>query len=316
VSFDNTNKSISIGNYIDGSIPDIVLQEKAKTLENQTHKMSYFMWSVKKDKEKTYFLTVNSDNKRHSIWHFTSDSKWQPIHDANPYDGFRGAKIVFNNLLFNLSDGSFKIGSIIEPSDLKEEPLQKYQWYIKNTGQKSFADLGGLIGADLNMDKTMEDDITGKGIVIALLEDGVEINHPDLKDSINVKKSCEFNTSNPNNPICESNPTFPNNNHGTRVAGVIAGQINGIGIRGISPKAELRIFTILDSSASENKKANIMSLGGADFSKDVDIFNQSYGSIYPFTMNIDNDITNQYKIGITNGRSGKGNIYIKSAGHQ
>jgi len=208
-----------------------------------------------------------------------------------------------------------KIGDIIKSSPIKEEPLQKHQWYIKNTGQRAFAVFGGLPGADLNMAQTIRDNITGRGVVVGIVDNGADVNHPDLKDNINLSKSCSFDMSDSKNPICRSDNIFPKSDHGTSVAGIIGASINNSGIRGISPNVELRIFNPIHIDYKGYDILKVLSLGAADYSKDVDIFNQSHSNVYPHNPPSDELITRQYIKGGTSGRDGKGQIYVMSAGN-
>jgi hypothetical protein len=68
--------------------------------------------------------------------------------------------------------------------NLKTDPLYKYQWHLDNTGQTSFASNAGTAGADLNVDTSIVAGRTGDGVVIAIVDDGLEITHEDLADNV------------------------------------------------------------------------------------------------------------------------------------
>ena len=51
----------------------------------------------------------------------------------------------------------------------------EYIRYIKNTGQND-----GTPGLDLNVTHVWKRGITGKGVTVAILDDGVDYLHPDL----------------------------------------------------------------------------------------------------------------------------------------
>src|SRR5438132_5856961 len=71
---------------------------------------------------------------------------------------------------------------------------------------------------------------TGKGVKVAVVDTGVETNHPDLRGR--VVATANF--------VEGGEQTFDQDSHGTAVAGVIAARAdNGIGIFGIAPEAEL-----------------------------------------------------------------------------
>ena len=72
--------------------------------------------------------------------------------------------------------------------------------------------------------------VTGRGVHIAIVDTGVDTNHPDLTDR--VVKTVNF--------VEGGEKTFTGDYHGTAVAGVIGAQAdNGIGIYGIAPDADL-----------------------------------------------------------------------------
>ncbi|MEQ1529429.1 MAG: S8 family serine peptidase [Methylococcales bacterium] len=74
---------------------------------------------------------------------------------------------------------------------------------------------------------------TGKGIRIALIDTGVDVNHPDLKGQINYSE----------NMAPEPQDHNLADVHGTAVAGVLSARPdNGIGIAGIAPDAEIFAF--------------------------------------------------------------------------
>lgn len=56
------------------------------------------------------------------------------------------------------------------------DPFFPLQWYLRNTGQN-----GGKIRLDLNVEAAWEQGITGKNVTTAIMDDGVDYMHPDLK---------------------------------------------------------------------------------------------------------------------------------------
>ncbi|WP_196772835.1 S8 family serine peptidase [Pseudodesulfovibrio alkaliphilus] len=105
------------------------------------------------------------------------------------------------------------------------DPLVFKQWYIKN--------LSG--GVDLNVVKAWED-YTGKGVRVAVCDDGVDYNHPDLAPNYLVDLGWHQTNNN--------SDAFPDEgqNHGTAVAGFIAAARNGYGIQGVAYDAKIAGF--------------------------------------------------------------------------
>lgn len=76
----------------------------------------------------------------------------------------------------------------------------------------------------------------GEGTQIAIIDSGVDINHPFLKDRINIEKSQSYVTEDSSINDC--------NGHGTEVAGII-GQI--------APEAEMTIYRVIDAETGESE---------------------------------------------------------------
>lgn len=70
---------------------------------------------------------------------------------------------------------------------------------------------------------------TGKGVRIAVVDTGVDFDHPDLRERVTVA----------NNFVDRGERTFTSDVHGTAVAGVIAASANDVGIVGVAPGAEI-----------------------------------------------------------------------------
>lgn len=112
----------------------------------------------------------------------------------------------------------------------------------------------------------------GEGVVVAVLDTGVDESHPDLIGAIKGKK--DFSGS--------IFGTRDRQSHGTWCAGMIAARANGIGVRGLMPKCQLLIAKVLGDDGSGSEDAIIagfkwawlegahiisMSLGGSQMSE-------------------------------------------------
>ncbi len=80
----------------------------------------------------------------------------------------------------------------------------------------------------------------GTGIGIAVLDSGIDFNHPDLAPAANASGTA-FNATAPGSS-CQDD-----GGHGTHVSGLIAALNNGIGILGVAPAAKLYCVKVLDS---------------------------------------------------------------------
>lgn len=82
----------------------------------------------------------------------------------------------------------------------------------------------------------------GAGVVVAILDTGIDINHPDLKDQIIAGRNFTGTGAVDN--------FDDDNGHGTHVAGTIAAAENGSGVVGVAPEAKLLIGKVLGKDGS------------------------------------------------------------------
>jgi subtilisin family serine protease len=192
------------------------------------------------------------------------------------------------------------------------DPLYQYQWHLNNTGQTNFANDPGTSAEDINVDSVIADGLTGSGVIVAVVDSGLEIAHEDLSGNVVSGGSWDFVGG-------DTDPTSTANDgdHGTSVAGLIASKgWNGKGGRGVAPSASLKGFNFLESSQSTAFNINSLGAPNSDFtSSDVYIFNQSYGRSNDYDATVNTTVEAQYLDGVTNLRSNKGAIYVKSAGN-
>ncbi|MEH2005175.1 S8 family peptidase [Nostoc sp.] len=134
-------------------------------------------------------------------------------------------------------------------------------------GQNTFADVpnlgGNNWGADLiKAPEAWAHGYTGKGVVVAVIDTGVDYNHEDLKDNIwtNPKEIAGNGKDDDGNGYADdihgwnfvdnNNNTLDDNGHGTHVSGTIAGENNNYGVTGIAYDAKIMPIKVLDSSGS------------------------------------------------------------------
>lgn len=121
------------------------------------------------------------------------------------------------------------------------DPMLNDQWHYNNTGQSGFAD------ADINLFEAWTQTTGANNIVVSIHDQGVDVNHNDLKANVWVNQA-EFNgvanvDDDGNGYIDDINGyNFEKNKgavdpqyHGTHVAGTIAAvNNNGIGVSGVA----------------------------------------------------------------------------------
>ena len=215
---------------------------------------------------------------------------------------------------------------------LPNDPLLSLEWQIQNTGQT-----GGTAGADVKAVGAWNRNVTGTNVVIAILDSGVQLDHPDLAANIftNLNEIPGDGIDNDNNGFIDdtngwdfagndNNPnpdiTYESNFHGTAVAGLAAGVgNNGIGVAGVAYTAKiLPIRLPLEPSQPQPNSAFIESVyyaaglgpNGTRVWRGADVLNASYGGSVPLQAEAD-----AWLAASTSGRGGLGSVCFASSGN-
>ncbi|MEH2355670.1 S8 family peptidase [Nostoc sp.] len=134
-------------------------------------------------------------------------------------------------------------------------------------GKNTFADVPDLGGNNWGADMVKAPEVwaqgyTGKGVVVAVVDTGVDYNHEDLTNNIwtNTKEIAGNGIDDDGNGYIDdnygwnfadqNNNTLDDNGHGTHVSGTIAGENNNYGVTGIAYDAKIMAVKALDSSGS------------------------------------------------------------------
>lgn len=154
---------------------------------------------------------------------------------------------------------------------------------------------------------------TGKGIVVAVTDTGLESTHEDLVDNYRAEGSFNFVEKDSNDP---TNIYDSMGDHGTSVGGLIAASAgNGLGGRGVAPQA-----TLLGQNFLKNQTDEAMAtIHGMYEGADQDVINKSWGStLFIQTNGVIHDTEVDGYIDAypaLNLREGKGAVVVKSAGN-
>jgi subtilisin-like proprotein convertase family protein len=207
------------------------------------------------------------------------------------------------------SASSFTLGSL-------SDPLAGQQWHLNNIPQNAFADGTGVAGQDIAVSTAYSSyGFDGAGVTVAVVDSGMEILHEDLNANVVPNGSWNFQAR-------TTDPTYSgtDGDHGTAVAGLIAAARNNVGGIGVASGAGLKGFNVLnpDLAYTYTNSDFAAALGGSTAnpnSRDVYIFNQSYGysdvePVPPIGL-----IENTLAYGATNLRNRKGALYVKAAGN-
>lgn len=149
----------------------------------------------------------------------------------------------------------------------------------------------------------------GAGIVVAVIDTGIDTGHPDLAGQVVGGINCS--TGKPGN-------YKDGNGHGTHVAGTIAALNNSIGVVGVAPKAKLLAVRVLDNAGSGTWSSVICGIDWVTanaLDKNIKVANMSLGgpgSSDNSCGNTDNDALHQ---AICRSRDA-GVTYVVAAGNE
>ncbi|MGF1667655.1 MAG: S8 family serine peptidase [Acidimicrobiia bacterium] len=183
---------------------------------------------------------------------------------------------------------------VVAPST--EDPYLTQQWGLHNFGQ-TVAGTPGIATADIGW-RAAQTRVDGSGVVVAVVDSGIELTHLDLANSIwvNTGEVCGNGIDDDGNGYIDDCNGFDlinrdgtpfdqrtaggapvDNNHGTHVAGIIAAATsNGTGVAGVASGAR-----IMSVKVFENGSTTISTIiQGIDYasSNGADIINLSLGS--------------------------------------
>ncbi len=218
------------------------------------------------------------------------------------------AQTIAHNLL---ADQRVQMASVVEnvpyakdsfvPNDPyynKDNPAAGWpgQWYLKNTV---------TTGLDINVAPAWLDDRTGTGVIVGVVDDGLQTNHPEFTLNYSSVSSFDFgqNDSNPS-------PVFNDDSHGTAIAGLISARGgNGAGITGVAPFSALAGLRVDFSSGSfATQAADATNYRSGSTSTDIRVKNHSYGPIAPYN-------SSQPQVDAVVNSTGLGTIHVRSAGN-
>lgn len=144
----------------------------------------------------------------------TAATQRNPIKAANEISAKRTVEYAEPNLI-----------SRFEPSFLPLDGKFNEQWHLKSTAGAEL-----LPNADIEAMAAWDMTLGDRSIVIAILDDGFDLRHPDLVGQNKIAFPRNFVTGT-NSPMPE-----PDDYHGTPCAGLAIAEANGDGIVGVAPR--------------------------------------------------------------------------------
>ena len=185
------------------------------------------------------------------------------------------------------------------------DPLLGNQWHLTNTGQN-----GGTPGEDLRAAGAWAM-TRGAGVRVAVIDDAIEVTHPDLYPNLVQGASRSYRNGN-RGSVWPVPCIKAEDDHGTAVAGlVLARDGNAIGVVGVASRASLVAYDALSTSYD----IDIADALTRD-SQLNSVYQNSWGSpdngqLHPADAVFNAAITS----GLITGRQGKGSIYVFAGGN-
>ena len=189
------------------------------------------------------------------------------------------------------------------------DPLSGCQWHLKNTGQ-----LGGWSGEDIRVEDVWAGGNLGAGIGVAVVDSGLDEAHPDLAGNVDAARGHDYTDG---DGLLYHGEERSGRRHahgdpgGTAAAGVIAARDNGLGGRGVAPRATVYGYNLLRDRSAANE-ADAMTRGMATTA----VSNNSWGprdtpGLDPAPAAWETAVDS----GVTSGYGGKGVVYVWAAGN-
>ena len=177
------------------------------------------------------------------------------------------------------------------------DPEFRRQWHLEGTP-----------GVSLNINAALKQGIDGKGVVVAIVDDGVDIRHPDLSGRLDRALCWDFNDG--HGTDCSP---YRIDGHGTAAAGLAVASRNSICGIGTGSGATLAGLRLIGGPTTDMVEAAALS-----YKRDkIDIYSNSWGPVDDGKRfsGIGRLTRLAISAGATTGRRGKGNIFVWAAGN-
>ncbi|XP_030641192.1 neuroendocrine convertase 1-like [Chanos chanos] len=187
------------------------------------------------------------------------------------------------------------------------DPLWPMQWELFNYGRYSSR------GVDLNVMPVWRKNITGNGVVVTIIDDGLDHTNPDLRKNYEAYASFDLRGAHglSHDPMPHRDEE---NGHGTKCAGEVAMEANNsyCGV-GIAFNARIGGIRLLDGLVTDSMEATSLAYN-SDF---IDIYTCSWGPKDDGAQMAGPGVLAEKALhfGAHKGRGGKGNVFVWASGN-
>lgn len=309
VELDTQNSTVPLDNFISNYNQSFTYEHPVRGLDD------HFVFSLLKNHPYMGFLGNHNSNNYNLI---KRDAGFEEHHDA--LVSFPSVRLIHMlepkqlerrlPIQIDDSDLSFlkRLGAVDssqlpakEVSDKLDiqDPIFMEQWHLVNTLAP---------GNDVNVKNVWYDGIRGKGISVAIVDDGLDYESKDLADNFNAEGLWDFND---NNPLPK--PRLFDDYHGTRCAGEVAGVKNDVCGLGVAYESKVAGIRILSGKITSEEEAAAMVYG----LEHNDIYSCSWGPTDNGRTVAAPELVVQKAIvkGVQEGRDKKGALYVFASGN-
>lgn len=191
------------------------------------------------------------------------------------------------------TDLSTELSATPQDAPPAADPYFREQWHLAQPS-----------GEDLRVAGAWDAGVRGEGVLVSIVDDGVDLAHEDLRQNVATGRSWDYLG---NSPVRFAE-------HGTAVAGLVAARDwNGLGLRGVAPRASLVSFNVLQDLTSDNERDAMVRQQDV-----VAVSNNSWGDVDDGTglvTEADPLWLSGVEEGTRLGRGGKGILYFWASGN-
>ncbi|XP_052096867.1 furin-like protease kpc-1 isoform X2 [Mytilus californianus] len=193
---------------------------------------------------------------------------------------------------------------------------EKFQTRMRRTLDPEWPNLWYLndeVSPSLKVSAAWNAGYSGKGVIIAVVDDGLETDHPDISANVDAEHGISFRDG-----ATDPKPKSDKDDHGTSVTGLIAAvRDNNICIPGVAYNSTVIGVQLLGTHDNINNTVDSdAATAFLHYVSNVDIYSNSWGPIEGSGFSGPGYLAKKaLRNGVTTGRNGKGAIYIFSAGN-
>jgi subtilisin family serine protease len=263
------------------------------------------------------FLPKTTEEQIAALAERTGSTKlWSPVPGVSVMSVPKGGNaLAIANLYQESGLVAFAHPNFLTEFIVHQAPNDTYyaqQFYLRNTGQQIADGHTGTFGADIKAENAWAITRGSSNITVAILDDGVSADHPDLPNTRQVRLAGS-------NFAGDGNANDPSprglNAHGNHCAGIVAAtQNNGEGISGIAPLCRIMPLRIFNQQGNSDPNWQAAAITFA-WQNGADVISNSWGSRFELPANNNPTVAQAIQDAVTQGRGRRGCVVTFSAGN-